>query len=47
MTARPESFEYPDEAGYPDGSGFLDEGTAGEGTESLNDVDDADGASRE
>ena len=23
--------EYPDEAGYPDGTGFLDEGTAGRG----------------
>ena len=22
-------FEYPDEAGYPDGTGTLDEGTAG------------------
>lgn len=22
--------EYPDEAGYPDGEGFLDEGTAGQ-----------------
>ena len=27
MTER-EPIEYPDEAGYPDGSGFLDEGTA-------------------
>ncbi|GAA1439707.1 hypothetical protein [Leifsonia poae] len=27
MTER-ESIEYPDEAGYPDGSGFLDEGSA-------------------
>ncbi len=25
-----ESFEYPDTAGYPDGTGFLDEGTASE-----------------
>jgi hypothetical protein len=24
----PSSFEYPDEAGYPDGMGTLDEGTA-------------------
>ncbi|MGO4691625.1 hypothetical protein [Glaciibacter sp. 2TAF33] len=27
------SFEYPDEAGYPDGTGTLDEGTAGAGEE--------------
>lgn len=28
MTADREPIEYPDEAGYPDGAGFLDEGTA-------------------
>lgn len=28
MTAEREPIEYPDEAGYPDGEGFLDEGTA-------------------
>jgi hypothetical protein len=32
--------EYPDEAGYPDGEGFLDEGTAG--TDAVNDDADAD-----
>jgi len=26
--SKPAHFEYPDSAGYPDGSGFLDEGTA-------------------
>src|SRR6185437_6989758 len=26
---KPGEFEYPDEAGYPDGTGTLDEGTAG------------------
>ncbi|WP_308799792.1 hypothetical protein [Agromyces silvae] len=26
-----EKYEYPDEAGYPDGRGTLDEGTAREG----------------
>lgn len=28
MTTEREPIEYPDEAGYPDGTGFLDEGTA-------------------
>ena len=28
MTSEREPIEYPDEAGYPDGRGFLDEGTA-------------------
>ena len=28
MTAEREPIEYPDEAGYPDGTGFLDKGTA-------------------
>jgi hypothetical protein len=28
MTTRQNDFEYPDIAGYPDGMGFLDEGTA-------------------
>ncbi|HVX09000.1 hypothetical protein [Humibacter sp.] len=28
MSGTQGSMEYPDEAGYPDGSGFLDEGTA-------------------
>jgi uncharacterized protein len=28
-------FEYPDEAGYPDGRGFLDEGTATTGPDPL------------
>ena len=28
MTTEREAIEYPDEAGYPDGTGFLDEGTA-------------------
>jgi hypothetical protein len=32
--------EYPDEAGYPDGEGFLDEGTAGK--DAVNDDDDDD-----
>jgi uncharacterized protein len=32
---RPERFEYPDNAGYPDGTGFLDEGTASFAAESL------------
>ncbi len=27
---KPGEFEYPDEAGYPDGTGTLDEGTAGQ-----------------
>jgi hypothetical protein len=26
---KPGEYEYPDEAGYPDGTGTLDEGTAG------------------
>jgi predicted GNAT family acetyltransferase len=29
MNTEKNSFEYPDAAGYPDGVGFLDEGTAG------------------
>jgi hypothetical protein len=29
MTTEREPLEYPDRAGYPDGKGFLDEGTAG------------------
>lgn len=29
----PNGIEYPDEAGYPDGRGFLDEGTAASGGE--------------
>ncbi|CAN5196361.1 hypothetical protein BH11ACT3_BH11ACT3_12800 [soil metagenome] len=27
MTSQSDAFEYPDTAGYPDGTGFLDEGT--------------------
>jgi hypothetical protein len=38
--------EYPDEAGYPDGEGFLDEGTAGKDAVNdeggVNDDDDDD-----
>ena len=30
MSGNQGPIEYPDEAGYPDGTGFLDEGTAGE-----------------
>ncbi|WP_431278015.1 hypothetical protein [Leifsonia poae] len=32
MTTEREQVEYPDEAGYPDGTGFLDEGSAGGGS---------------
>jgi len=35
----PASLEFPDEAGYPDGTGTLDEGTASEGTASDDIVD--------
>ncbi len=38
-------FEYPDEAGYPDGRGFLDEGTAPTGPDPVStelDVPDAE-----
>jgi predicted GNAT family acetyltransferase len=40
MTTRNEyaGFEYPDSAGYPDGSGFLDEGTAAPSRSSTADV---------
>jgi len=31
MSGNEGSVEYPDEAGYPDGTGFLDEGTAAKG----------------
>lgn len=34
MTDR-DQFEYPDESGYPDGSGTLDEGTAGAGPDAA------------
>jgi hypothetical protein len=39
MTTEREQIEYPDEAGYPDGTGYLDEGT-GQGTQppALEDV---------
>lgn len=30
---KPEAYEYPDEAGYPDGTGTLDEGTADKAAE--------------
>ncbi|WP_395243577.1 hypothetical protein ACGGZK_15800 [Agromyces sp. MMS24-K17] len=36
MTGRDE-FEYPDEAGYPDGTGTLDEGTASGSTAGAED----------
>lgn len=39
MTTPSTSFEYPDTAGYPDGTGFLDEGTAG--TQTLASTADA------
>ncbi len=39
----PGAFEYPDEAGYPDGTGVLDEGTASEpDLEELDDFADSD-----
>ncbi|MFF1573181.1 hypothetical protein ACFVWR_10565 [Leifsonia sp. NPDC058292] len=39
MTTEREQIEYPDEAGYPDGTGYLDEGTAeGAQAPSLEDV---------
>jgi uncharacterized protein len=34
--------EYPDAAGYPDGMGFLDEGTAGEGAAPAPEVPSTD-----
>ena len=34
-------FEFPDEAGYPDGTGFLDEGTAENGHENREKAGDA------
>ncbi len=35
---KPGEYEYPDEAGYPDGTGTLDEGTAG--APSLQDLEE-------
>jgi predicted GNAT family acetyltransferase len=34
----PNGLEYPDEAGYPDGKGFLDEGTASVGADTRDDA---------
>jgi hypothetical protein len=34
-----EKYEYPDQAGYPDGEGTLDEGTGREGTPGGNDAE--------
>ena len=34
------AFEYPDEAGYPDGMGTLDEGTREPSTDEVEEVDD-------
>jgi len=38
-STRPASNEFPDEAGYPDGTGTLDEGTADEGLATEDVVD--------
>lgn len=39
MTTERERIEFPDEAGYPDGAGYLDEGTRrGEQAPPLDDV---------
>lgn len=41
MSSKHASFEYPDEAGYPDGMGYLDEGTAHEQAVSGADTNEA------
>ena len=40
MSAGNGGYEYPDEAGYPDGTGTLDEGTQDAATEAEGDLEE-------